>query len=101
MCNTKHLRWRASLRMDHGDQTKHRRHHMKKAALALSILAASTSAAWAQSSVQLYGIVDAGLRWTSNANAGSSEKQVIPGGMSQSRLGINVTEDMGGGLKAI
>jgi len=74
---------------------------MKKAALALSILAASTSAAWAQSTVQLYGIVDAGLRWTSNANAGSSEKQVIPGGMSQSRLGINVTEDMGGGLKAI
>ena len=42
---------------------------MKKAALALSILAASTSAAWAQSSVQLYGIVDVGLRWTSNANA--------------------------------
>ena len=74
---------------------------MKKAALALSILAASTSAAWAQSSVTLYGIVDAGLRWTSNANVGSSEKQVIPGGMSQSRLGINVTEDMGGGLKAI
>jgi predicted porin len=74
---------------------------MKKAALALSILAASTSAAWAQSSVQLYGIVDVGLRWTSNANAGSSEKQVIPGGMSQSRLGVNVTEDMGGGLKAI
>ncbi len=74
---------------------------MKKAALALSILAASTGAAWAQSTVQLYGIVDVGLRWTSNANAGSSEKQVIPGGMSQSRLGVNVTEDMGGGLKAI
>ena len=45
--------------------------------------------------------MDAGLRWTSNANAGTAEKQVIPGGMSQSRLGINVTEDMGGGLKAI
>ncbi|WP_431260543.1 porin [Roseateles chitinivorans] len=74
---------------------------MKKAALALSILAAGTSAAWAQSSVQLYGIVDVGLRWTSNANVGSSEKQVIPGGMSQSRLGVNITEDMGGGLKAI
>jgi predicted porin len=74
---------------------------MKKAALALSILAASTGSAWAQSSVTLYGIMDAGLRWTSNANAGTAEKQLIPGGMSQSRLGINVTEDMGGGLKAI
>lgn len=74
---------------------------MKKAALALGILAASTSAAWAQSSVQLYGIMDVGLRYTSNANAGSSQKQVIPGGMSQSRLGINVNEDLGGGLKAI
>ncbi|MBO9686966.1 porin [Roseateles chitosanitabidus] len=74
---------------------------MKKAALALGILAASTSAAWAQSSVQLYGIMDVGLRATSNANAGSSKYQVVPGGMSQSRLGINVTEDLGGGLKAI
>lgn len=74
---------------------------MKKAALALGILAASTSTAWAQSSVQLYGIMDAGLRWTSNANVGSSKYQLIPGGMSQSRLGINVTEDLGGGLKAI
>lgn len=74
---------------------------MKKAALTLGILAASMGSAWAQSSVTLYGILDAGVRWTSNANAGSSEKQLIPGGMSQSRLGINVTEDMGGGLKAI
>ncbi|MCH7343278.1 porin [Pelomonas sp. CA6] len=78
---------------------------MKKAALALGILAASTSAAWAQSSVQLYGILDAGVRFTTNSgpagNPNQSLKQVIPGGMSQSRLGINVTEDMGGGLKAI
>lgn len=74
---------------------------MKKAALALGLVAASTSAAWAQSTVQLYGIMDVGLRYTSNANAGTSRKLVIPGGMSQSRLGINVTEDMGGGLKAI
>lgn len=74
---------------------------MKKAALALGILAASTSAAWAQSTVQLYGIMDVGLRATTNAAVGSSKKTVVPGGMSQSRLGINVTEDLGGGLKAI
>jgi len=74
---------------------------MKKATLALAILAASTSAAWAQSSVTLYGIVDAAARYTTNTNPGQSDKQLIPGGMSQSRLGVNVTEDMGGGLKAL
>jgi len=74
---------------------------MKKATLAVAVLAASTSAAWAQSSVTLYGIVDAAVRYTSNANAGTSTKTMVPGGMSQSRLGVNVTEDMGGGLKAL
>lgn len=74
---------------------------MKKATFAVAVLAASTSAAWAQSSVTLYGIVDAAVRYTTNANAGSSTKTMVPGGLSQSRLGINVTEDMGGGLKAL
>lgn len=74
---------------------------MKKASLAVAVLAASTSAAWAQSSVTLYGIVDVAVRYTSNANAGTSTKTVVPGGMSQSRLGVNITEDMGGGLKAL
>lgn len=74
---------------------------MKKAALAIAALAACTSSAWAQSSVTLYGIVDAAARYTSNANPGASQKQLVPGGMSQSRLGVNVTEDMGGGLKAL
>jgi len=74
---------------------------MKKAALAVAVLAASTSAAWAQSSVTLYGIVDAAVRYTSNANPGTSDKTMVPGGMSQSRLGVNITEDMGGGVKAL
>jgi predicted porin len=74
---------------------------MKKATLAIAVLAASTPAAWAQSSVTLYGIVDAAVRYTTNANAGQSQKQLVPGGMSQSRLGVNITEDMGGGLKAL
>ncbi|WP_415661314.1 porin [Roseateles sp.] len=67
--------------------------------MAVAVLAASTSAAWAQSSVTLYGIVDAAVRYTSNNNG--SQKQLIPGGMSESRLGINVVEDMGGGVKAL
>lgn len=75
---------------------------MKKASLVLSLLAASTSAAWAQSSVQLYGIVDAAARYTTKASSDQKAiKTLAPGGMSQSRLGVNITEDMGGGLKAI
>lgn len=55
-----------------------------------------------QSSVQLYGIVDAGVRHTTNEGANKSGKtQMIGGGMSQSRWGINITEDLGGGLAAI
>jgi predicted porin len=89
---------------------------MKKAALAVAALAVCTSTAWAQSSVTLYGIVDAATRYTTNGAAAGSAmpaygiaagagavapKQLIPGGMSQSRLGVNVTEDLGGGLKAL
>lgn len=74
---------------------------MKKATLAVAALAACTSSAWAQSSVTLYGIVDAAARYTTNVNAGAAPKQLVPGGMSQSRLGVNVVEDMGGGLKGL
>lgn len=76
-----------------------------KNALALAVIAASASTAFAQqsSSVQLYGIVDAAVRHTNNEGVGgdSSETRMIGGGMSQSRWGINVNEDLGGGLKAI
>lgn len=79
---------------------------MKKAALAIAALTACTSSAWAQSSVTLYGIVDVAVRYTDNEQAAvgqakDSVVRVIGGGMSNSRIGINFTEDMGGGLKAI
>jgi predicted porin len=55
--------------------------------------------------VQLYGIVDVAVRHTNNegpaADRGQSKSQMIGGGMSQSRWGINVNEDLGGGLKAL
>ncbi|SFD84365.1 porin [Paracidovorax konjaci] len=57
------------------------------------------------SSVQLYGIVDMAYRHTNNegpaGNAGGSLNQMVGGGMSQSRWGINVNEDLGGGTKAL
>ena len=75
-----------------------------KKSVALAVLAATAPlAAFAQqSSVQLYGIVDAGVRHTTNEGPTKSGKtQMIGGGMSQSRWGINITEDLGGGLAAI
>jgi predicted porin len=78
---------------------------MKKTSLVLSVLALASSAALAQSTVTLYGIVDVGVRHTTNegpaADRSQSVTRVIGGGFSNSRLGINVTEDLGDGLKAI
>lgn len=60
------------------------------------------SLAYAQSSVQLYGIVDAAIRHTNNEGPNKSGlTKMIGGGMSESRWGINVKEDLGGGLSAI
>ena len=77
---------------------------MKKI-LAAGLLVAPFTVAMAQSSVTLYGIVDAAVRRTNNEgpanNIGMSQTRMVGGGMSQSRWGINVTEDMGNGLKAI
>ena len=80
-----------------------------KPALVLGAVALASGLACAQtapiSSVQLYGIVDVAYRHTSSegplGDPGRSLNQMVGGGMSQSRWGINVTEDLGGGLKAI
>lgn len=65
--------------------------------IAMAVLGGMASYASAQSNVQLYGIVDAAVRTTSN----HGKTQMRGGGMSQSRWGINVSEDLGGGLAAI
>lgn len=75
---------------------------MKKTLVALASLSAMAGAAQAQSSVTLYGIVDAAVRYTTNHGAGEdSLTKMVGGGMSQSRWGINVNEDLGGGLRAV
>ena len=79
---------------------------MKKSLLALAVLGAFAGTASAQSSVTIYGIVDAAVRYSTNAGAtaatnGESIVALVPGGMSQSRLGFNINEDLGGGLRAI
>ncbi|CAN7186380.1 porin [Pseudoduganella sp. LjRoot289] len=77
---------------------------MKKSTLTLAVLAACTlaGAAQAQSNVQVYGLIDAGVENVSNASAsGASVTRVVSGGMNTSRWGLRGTEDLGGGLKAV
>lgn len=78
-----------------------------KKLFALGAIALASGSAFAQaststSSVQLYGIVDVAYRHTNNEGAGKDGlSKMIGGGMSQSRWGINVDEDLGGGSKAL
>lgn len=69
--------------------------------MASSFACAQTASA-PKSSVQLYGIVDVAYRHTNNEGAVKDGlSKMIGGGMSQSRWGINVDEDLGGGSKAL
>jgi predicted porin len=75
-------------------------HPMKKSLFALAALGAFAGVAHAQSSVTLYGIIDEGFNWTSNAG-GKRLYGLANGNLSGSRWGLRGTEDLGGGLKAI
>ncbi len=83
---------------------------MKKLLIASAALAMVAGTAQAQSSVTVYGLIDAGYA-TSDINHGNglSTNQKVVGGLdssngtgtlSGSRLGFRGTEDLGGGLKA-
>lgn len=68
---------------------------MKKSLIALAVLASVAGVAQAQSSVQLYGIVDLVVHKDKGASA-----MMTSGGVSTSRWGLKGSEDLGGGLKA-
>lgn len=74
---------------------------MKKTVLALAAIAAS-SAAFAQSSVTLYGVVDASVESVKGNAAGKSTtfNRVSSDNLATSRIGFKGVEDLGGGLKA-
>lgn len=87
---------------------------MKKIIIATAVTATFAGAAHAQSSVTLYGIVDAGLTYVSNEVAKGSTitpdgrvtggKPVFGmtgGNVQASRWGLRGAEDLGGGLKAL
>ena len=85
---------------------------MKKSVVALAVLGAFTGLASAQSSVTLYGRVDANVgsvdpgslgQVTKNAKVGESVAGMNDGGvggLGASRFGMRGTEDLGDGLKA-
>ncbi len=81
---------------------------MKKTLIALAAVAA-TGAAFAQSSVTLYGVADisvgdnnvAGSKLAASANGGGATAAGVGGvNNGNSRWGVRGTEDLGGGLKA-
>ncbi|MFC0402776.1 porin [Paraburkholderia rhizosphaerae] len=80
---------------------------MKKIAIPAAVIAAfAASTAHAQSSVTLYGIIDAGLAYTNNVAgkggaSGGPLFQATSGEINGSRFGFRGAEDLGGGLKAI
>ncbi|MGF6645953.1 MULTISPECIES: porin [Paraburkholderia] len=73
---------------------------MKKLLLAFAALGTFTGAAQAQSSVTLYGIVDAGYVYANNIG-GSKLYEATGGALQADRWGLRGTEDLGGGLKAV
>ncbi|MGF6772354.1 GBP family porin [Paraburkholderia sp. GAS199] len=77
---------------------------MKKVLVIAACAAGSTvgfvSTAQAQSSVSLYGIIDAGLSYT-NSQGGHSNVQAGSGNVTGSHWGFRGAEDLGGGTFAI
>ncbi|WP_118184746.1 porin [Paraburkholderia phosphatilytica] len=80
---------------------------MKKKVIATAtsaVLATFAGAAHAQSSVTLYGLIDAGISYVNNSktSTGASSLTKFDDGVAQgSRWGLRGAEDLGGGLKAI
>ena len=79
---------------------------MKKTLVAIAALA-TVGAAFAQSSVMLYGRIDASIgsqRTTNNGNVAGGQvdagPQVLAGAHTGNRWGMKGSEDLGGGLKA-
>lgn len=71
---------------------------MKKALIALAVLGLTGGAAVAQSSVTLFGVIDADMKYVKTGDL--KLKKLDSSGLSTSRFGVKGVEDLGGGLKA-
>jgi predicted porin len=73
---------------------------MKKSLMAAALTAGYALSAHAQSSVTLYGVIDAGLVYTNN-QGGHSNFQQISSATENTVFGLKGSEDLGAGLHAI
>ena len=75
---------------------------MQKKIIALAVAGLASTAAFAQSNVQIYGVVDVGYNRSSSSDTGDykSRNALDSGLQSGSRIGFRGTEDLGNGLKA-
>ena len=73
---------------------------MQKKIIALAVAGLASTAAFAQSNVQIYGIVDAAVAYVNNSQ-GRDGMAVQSGVLAGNRLGFKGTEDLGNGLKAV
>ncbi|KVG64594.1 porin [Burkholderia pseudomultivorans] len=77
---------------------------MKKTIVAAATLGMFGASAHAQSSVTLYGLIDAGVTYANKVATSTGHGRLVKYGdgvASGSRWGIRGTEDLGGGLKAL
>jgi predicted porin len=77
---------------------------MKRKIRITSIISAALicpCAAYAQSSVTLYGILDNAIQYVHNAGGHSTKIGLVSGTLSGSRWGLRGSEDLGGDLQAI
>ena len=73
---------------------------MQKKIIALAVAGLASSAAFAQTNVQIYGIVDAAIAYVNNTQ-GRDGMAVQSGVLAGNRIGFKGTEDLGNGLKAV
>src|SRR5258706_8507827 len=73
---------------------------MKQRIVALAALAVASPAVLAQSNVQIYGIMDAGVSQVTGLKGGT-RTFLVSGIMEGSRLGFKGNEDLGGGYRAL
>jgi predicted porin len=79
---------------------------VKQIVVLLAVSSLPATGVWAQSSVTLYGVLDAGLMFTNKSydpatgQNGGKQFEMISSGLEPSVFGLTGQEDLGGGLKA-
>lgn len=79
-----------------------KKQNLPRAAVGLALAAIAAGGAHAQSSAQIYGIIDAGVLVSDTGAPGAkTQYEVSTGNQAGTRLGFRGSEDLGGGLKAV